>query len=251
MGWAFVKRRMSAELGADWENKFKSFEHHPAAAASLGQVHRAHALDGAELACKLQYPDMQSAVEADLSQLQLLFVDPQAVRSGDRYHRDRQGDRRAPARGARLCTRGQARRALPPHAQRRSVDPRAGRLARAVHRPPVDDGLAHRQQAARTQGRSACRAQPARHRDVHCLVASVQPIRRHPWRSASRQLHGVRRRQGQSRPASTCSTTAASASSRRASSAAWSISIAACSTATTIWWCTPTRPGASSGSTAS
>src|SRR5450830_81595 len=41
MGWAFVKRRMSAELSAAWENKFKSFEHHPAAAASLGQVHRA------------------------------------------------------------------------------------------------------------------------------------------------------------------------------------------------------------------
>ena len=42
MGWAFVKRRMSAELGADWQTKFASFEHHPAAAASLGQVHRAH-----------------------------------------------------------------------------------------------------------------------------------------------------------------------------------------------------------------
>ena len=74
MGWAFVKRRMSAELGVDWESKFKSFEHHPAAAASLGQVHRAYALDGSELACKLQYPDMQSAVEADVRQLQLLFA---------------------------------------------------------------------------------------------------------------------------------------------------------------------------------
>ena len=74
MGWAFVKRRMSAELGADWESKFKSFEHHPAAAASLGQVHRARALDGAELACKLQYPDMQSAVEADVRQLKWLFA---------------------------------------------------------------------------------------------------------------------------------------------------------------------------------
>jgi predicted unusual protein kinase regulating ubiquinone biosynthesis (AarF/ABC1/UbiB family) len=73
MGWAFVKRRMQAELGAGWEKKFASFEHHPAAAASLGQVHKAVALDGAELACKLQYPDMQSAVEADLSQLGLLF----------------------------------------------------------------------------------------------------------------------------------------------------------------------------------
>jgi predicted unusual protein kinase regulating ubiquinone biosynthesis (AarF/ABC1/UbiB family) len=73
MGWAFVKRRMQAELGPDWQKKFTEFEHHPAAAASLGQVHKARALDGAALACKLQYPDMQSAVEADLSQLQLLF----------------------------------------------------------------------------------------------------------------------------------------------------------------------------------
>src|SRR5436305_7551855 len=74
MGWAFVKRRMAAELGTDWQKKFSSFEHHPAAAASLGQVHRARAQDGAELACKLQYPDMQSAVEADLRQLQLIFA---------------------------------------------------------------------------------------------------------------------------------------------------------------------------------
>src|ERR1039458_10306901 len=73
MGWAFVKRRMSAELGPDWQAKFAEFEHHPAAAASLGQVHRGRARDGSELACKLQYPDMQSAVEADLNQLQLLF----------------------------------------------------------------------------------------------------------------------------------------------------------------------------------
>jgi predicted unusual protein kinase regulating ubiquinone biosynthesis (AarF/ABC1/UbiB family) len=74
MGWAFVKRRMAAELGPDWQRKFSRFEHHPAAAASLGQVHRARAHDGSELACKLQYPDMQSAVEADLRQLQLIFA---------------------------------------------------------------------------------------------------------------------------------------------------------------------------------
>jgi predicted unusual protein kinase regulating ubiquinone biosynthesis (AarF/ABC1/UbiB family) len=74
MGWAFVKRRMQAELGPDWQHKFASFDHHPAAAASLGQVHRARSLDGAALACKLQYPDMQSAVEADLQQLHLLLA---------------------------------------------------------------------------------------------------------------------------------------------------------------------------------
>ena len=73
MGWAFVKRRMSSELGPDWQARFMTFGHEPAAAASLGQVHRAQALDGTQLACKLQYPDMQSAVEADLQQLNLLF----------------------------------------------------------------------------------------------------------------------------------------------------------------------------------
>ncbi len=74
MGAAFVKRRMMAELGAGWRQRFAAFDLHPAAAASLGQVHRAESLDGMQLACKLQYPDMQSAVEADLKQLDLLFA---------------------------------------------------------------------------------------------------------------------------------------------------------------------------------
>src|ERR687885_1107672 len=52
MGAAFVKRRMQAELGPDWQRKFGSFDLKPAAAASLGQVHRATAKDGAPLACK-------------------------------------------------------------------------------------------------------------------------------------------------------------------------------------------------------
>src|ERR1700741_4250553 len=73
MGWAFVKRRMTAELGAEWQGKFAALENKPAAAPSLGQVHRAQSLDGKDLACKLQYADMQSAVEADLQQLDWLF----------------------------------------------------------------------------------------------------------------------------------------------------------------------------------
>jgi predicted unusual protein kinase regulating ubiquinone biosynthesis (AarF/ABC1/UbiB family) len=90
MGWAFVKRRMIAELGANWAERFGTFEHVPAAAASLGQVHRASARDGSPLACKLQYADMQSAVEADLSQLQVLFAlhrrfDP-AIDTREIYH---------------------------------------------------------------------------------------------------------------------------------------------------------------------
>ena len=72
MGWPFVRRRMASELGSDWRARFESFEREAAHAASLGQVHRAE-VDGAPVACKLQYPDMSSAVEADLSQLRLAF----------------------------------------------------------------------------------------------------------------------------------------------------------------------------------
>ena len=73
MGASFVRRRMAAELGPEWASRFASFELEAAAAASLGQVHRATAPDGRGLAVKLQYPEMQSAVESDLSQLRLVF----------------------------------------------------------------------------------------------------------------------------------------------------------------------------------
>lgn len=71
MGWPFVRRRMTGELGADWQSRFASFEQDAAAAASLGQVHRAVLHDGRRVACKLQYPNMASTVEADLKQLKL------------------------------------------------------------------------------------------------------------------------------------------------------------------------------------
>ncbi len=74
MGWPFVNRRMTSELGEGWKDKFKSFSREAARAASLGQVHKAVAHDGRALACKLQYPDMDSVVEADLKQLKLVFA---------------------------------------------------------------------------------------------------------------------------------------------------------------------------------
>jgi len=73
MGWLFVKRRMKAELGENWLTNFKDFDKQASAAASLGQVHFAESIDGKDLACKLQYPDMGSAVQADLKQLKLIF----------------------------------------------------------------------------------------------------------------------------------------------------------------------------------
>src|SRR6202046_501118 len=74
MGWNFVRRRMASELGPEWRSKFASFNQEASAAASLGQVHRATLPDGTDVACKLQYPDMPSTVEADLRQLKLAMA---------------------------------------------------------------------------------------------------------------------------------------------------------------------------------
>jgi predicted unusual protein kinase regulating ubiquinone biosynthesis (AarF/ABC1/UbiB family) len=74
MGWAFVKRRMASELGPDWQARFQKFDKEASFAASLGQVHHALLPDGREVAAKLQYPDMASALEADLDQLKVVFA---------------------------------------------------------------------------------------------------------------------------------------------------------------------------------
>ena len=74
MGWPFVRRRMAGELGPDWQSRFTSFGQEAAAAASLGQVHKAVLPDGQVVACKLQYPDMPSTVEADLRQLKIAMA---------------------------------------------------------------------------------------------------------------------------------------------------------------------------------
>src|SRR5258708_17035284 len=74
MGAAFVKRRMQAELGPQWQDRFLSFDYKPAAAASLGQVHRAQALDRAPLACTFPDPDIKSAVEGALPHIDLRFA---------------------------------------------------------------------------------------------------------------------------------------------------------------------------------
>jgi predicted unusual protein kinase regulating ubiquinone biosynthesis (AarF/ABC1/UbiB family) len=65
---------MATELGGDWQSRFVDFSHEAAAAASLGQVHRARLPSGTEVACKLQYPDMPSTVEADLRQLRIAMA---------------------------------------------------------------------------------------------------------------------------------------------------------------------------------
>ena len=73
MGKGFVRRRMAGELGSDWRARFRDFTPEAVAAASLGQVHKAVLPAGETVAVKLQYPDMVSAVEADLGQLDLIL----------------------------------------------------------------------------------------------------------------------------------------------------------------------------------
>ena len=73
MGESFVRRRMVNELGENWNKSFLNFNTTASYAASLGQVHKAKLKNGNLVACKLQYPDMQSAVNADLNQFKIIL----------------------------------------------------------------------------------------------------------------------------------------------------------------------------------
>jgi death-on-curing family protein len=194
MGPAFVKRRMMAELGPDWEKRFATFDKVPAAAASLGQVHRATAHDGMRLAVKLQYPDMQSAVEADLAQLEILFaiqrrMDPaidtrEIIKEiGERVREEL--DYRREAKHAALY---QDVLSEEPLVRVPTVRPElsTGRLLTlswldgTKMLSHVDQPLAIRNRLATAMFRG--------------MVAPLHPYRRDPRRPASRQLHRLRRR---------------------------------------------------------
>jgi predicted unusual protein kinase regulating ubiquinone biosynthesis (AarF/ABC1/UbiB family) len=60
---------LAAELGARWRARFLEFDDTPAAAASIGQVHKAVWKDGREVAVKIQYPGAGKALRSDLAQI--------------------------------------------------------------------------------------------------------------------------------------------------------------------------------------
>jgi predicted unusual protein kinase regulating ubiquinone biosynthesis (AarF/ABC1/UbiB family) len=65
-----IHRILAEELGADWRDRFAEFDDLPAAAASIGQVHRAVWHDGRVVAVKVQYPGADKALIADLNQME-------------------------------------------------------------------------------------------------------------------------------------------------------------------------------------
>ncbi len=66
---ATVHKVLAGELGPQWRRKFASFDDIPAAAASIGQVHRGVWKDGREVAVKVQYPGAGEALISDFTQV--------------------------------------------------------------------------------------------------------------------------------------------------------------------------------------
>ena len=208
----------------------QSFEHQPAAAASLGQVHRA--TRARRRGARLQAAISRHAVGGRSRSAA-------AAAGCSRIHR-----RMDPAIdtteigkeiGARMREELDYRREAKHVALYRAMldgqrsHPRAERLAGALDRPAAHARLA--------RGHAGCSS--TRTRRSPCATASRTAMFTAWWFPFSRfgVIHGdphlgnytvFDEDEGRAAPASTCSTTAASASSRRASSAAWSISTAAC-----------------------
>ena len=66
MPHAQLRRVLGQAYGAGWARRFREFDLAPVAAASIGQVHRAVALDGRDLALKIQYPGVARSIESDV-----------------------------------------------------------------------------------------------------------------------------------------------------------------------------------------
>src|SRR4051812_28329754 len=69
MSAAVAHQQLTREFGAGWKRKIVEFDDEPAAAASIGQVHRGRWVDGTDIAIKIQYPGAEEAMMSDLRQI--------------------------------------------------------------------------------------------------------------------------------------------------------------------------------------
>jgi predicted unusual protein kinase regulating ubiquinone biosynthesis (AarF/ABC1/UbiB family) len=68
-----LRRVLGREYGKGWEKRFARFDMEPAAAASIGQIHRARTHGGRELALKVQFPGVARSVDSDVNNLASLL----------------------------------------------------------------------------------------------------------------------------------------------------------------------------------
>ncbi|KAA5601152.1 ABC1 kinase family protein [Blastochloris sulfoviridis] len=73
MPWPQLKRVLAQAWGPDWRSRFETFDVHPLAAASIGQVHRARTKDGRDLAIKVQYPGVRRSIDSDVDNVASLI----------------------------------------------------------------------------------------------------------------------------------------------------------------------------------
>ena len=70
---AQLKKVLIANWGKDFLGRFKRFDVHPIAAASIGQVHRAQTRDGRDVAVKVQYPGIRQSIDSDMRNLGMIL----------------------------------------------------------------------------------------------------------------------------------------------------------------------------------
>ena len=200
MGWAFVKRRMSAELGRRLAEEVRELRA-PSGGRRLARAgaSRARRSTAPSWPASCSIPTCSRRSKRTCSSCSCLFA----------IHRrmDPVIDTTEIAKeiGARMREELDYRREAKHVALYRAMLDGIAQIRVPRVWPELSTGRLltldwlEGRRAARAQGRRSRDPQPPRHRDVHGLVVAVQPLRRDPRRSASRQLHGVRRRRA--RPA--------------------------------------------------
>ena len=203
MPWKKVRKVLEEEYDEPYDELFAEIEPEAFAAASIGQVHRATLPDGRRVAVKIQYPGVDAAIRADLSNMRMILQLRPCDRAGPRRQGRRRGAQGARHRGARLRVRG----AEPAHVRAR------------VPRSPVHI-CAGRDHAPVTRPRARHRVRRGHRlrRDQAARPGDPQPLRRDrlPLLPRARSSSCCTSTPTRTRATTCCSTTGASRSSTSA-----------------------------------